>query len=144
LDLQISGDGSDRLDFTYVEDVIQGVVRAIERPEARNQIFNLTFGGSRSISQMVEILPRAFPQHHRQEHAKDKLMPDRGTLSIARRASSSVRAGLSPRNRLPTLYRLVQESLRPQRHLAAQGDLSVFVREIFLTGIVGHPAFRVA
>jgi nucleoside-diphosphate-sugar epimerase len=82
LDLQIAGDGSDRLDFTYVEDVVQGVVKAIERPEARNEIFNLTFGGSRSIGQMVEILRSHFPNINVKSTPKDKLMPDRGTLSI--------------------------------------------------------------
>jgi nucleoside-diphosphate-sugar epimerase len=82
LDLQISGDGSDRLDFTYIDDVIQGVVKAIERPEARNQVFNLTFGGSRSISQMVDILRGEFRGITVKSTPKDKLMPDRGTLSI--------------------------------------------------------------
>jgi nucleoside-diphosphate-sugar epimerase len=82
LELQISGDGSDRLDFTYVEDVVQGVVKAIERPEARNQIFNLTFGGARSISQMVDILRSHVPSVTVKSAPKDKLMPDRGTLSI--------------------------------------------------------------
>ncbi|MBV9523808.1 MAG: NAD(P)-dependent oxidoreductase, partial [Alphaproteobacteria bacterium] len=82
LDLQISGDGSDRLDFTYVEDVIQGVTKAIETQAARNQIFNLTFGGSRSIAQMLEILRRHFPNVSVNHAPKDRLMPDRGTLSI--------------------------------------------------------------
>jgi nucleoside-diphosphate-sugar epimerase len=82
LELQIAGDGSDRLDFTYIEDVVQGVVKAIQRPEARNQIFNLTFGGSRSISQMIDILRAHFPNVTVKSTPKDKLMPDRGTLSI--------------------------------------------------------------
>jgi nucleoside-diphosphate-sugar epimerase len=82
LDLQISGDGSDRLDFTYIDDVVQGVTKSIERPEARNQIFNLTFGGSRSIGQMVEILRGHFPNIEVKSAPKDRLMPDRGTLSI--------------------------------------------------------------
>jgi nucleoside-diphosphate-sugar epimerase len=82
LELQIAGDGSDRLDFTYVADVVQGVEKAIERPEARDQIFNLTFGGSRSIAQMVDILRSHFPNISVKHAQKDKLMPDRGTLSI--------------------------------------------------------------
>ncbi|HZS84273.1 MAG TPA: NAD(P)-dependent oxidoreductase [Stellaceae bacterium] len=82
LELQISGDGSDRLDFTYVEDVVQGVTKAIENPASRNEIFNLTFGGSRSIAQMVDILRTHFPTVTVKHAPKDRLMPDRGTLSI--------------------------------------------------------------
>lgn len=82
LDLEISGDGSDRLDFTYVDDVVNGVVRIIESPKARNEIFNLTYGSSRSIDEMVAILLRHFPDVRVNYTTRDKLMPSRGTLSM--------------------------------------------------------------
>jgi nucleoside-diphosphate-sugar epimerase len=82
LDLEIAGDGSDRLDFTYVNDVVNGVVRIIQNPNSRNQIFNLTYGQSRSIDEMVKILREHFPGVNVNYTPKDKLMPSRGTLSM--------------------------------------------------------------
>jgi nucleoside-diphosphate-sugar epimerase len=82
MELKVSGDGSDRLDFTYVADVVQGVIKIIENDAARNQIFNLTFGGSRSIAQMLDILREHIPGLQVTTTERDKLMPNRGTLSI--------------------------------------------------------------
>jgi nucleoside-diphosphate-sugar epimerase len=82
LDLEIAGDGSDRLDFTYVNDVVNGVVRIIQNPDSRNQIFNLTYGQSRSIDEMVKILREHFPGVNVNYAPRDKLMPSRGTLSM--------------------------------------------------------------
>lgn len=82
LDLEIAGDGSDRLDFTYVSDVVNGVIRIIEHPNSKNQVFNLTYGQSRSIDQMVKILYEHFPDMHVNYTARDRLMPSRGTLSM--------------------------------------------------------------
>src|SRR5204863_865964 len=53
--LRVDGDGSDRLDFTYVDDLVQGVCLAIESPRSRNEIFNMTYGRSRAISELVAI-----------------------------------------------------------------------------------------
>ena len=43
--LSIDGDGEERLDFTYIDDLVDGLCLAIGHPGARNQIFNLTYGG---------------------------------------------------------------------------------------------------
>jgi len=79
--LTVNGDGSDALDFTYIGDLIQGIMLAISRPEAKNQIFNLTYGGARSLNQMVEIIRAEFPGIDVKYHPRDNLMPERGTLS---------------------------------------------------------------
>ena len=78
----VNGDGSDRLDFTYIEDLVQGLVRCIEKKKARGQIFNLTYGASRSISDVVDILNAQFPELDVTHKEKDQLTPDRGTLEI--------------------------------------------------------------
>lgn len=83
-DLTINGDGTDGLDFTYVDDLVQGVMRCIARPEARNEIFNLTFGGARSINQLADIVRKEFPGVEIKYNPRDALMPERGTLSIAK------------------------------------------------------------
>ncbi|HZH28334.1 MAG TPA: NAD-dependent epimerase/dehydratase family protein [Azospirillaceae bacterium] len=78
----INGDGTDGLDFTYIGDLVNGVVRAAGRPEARGEVFNMTFGGARTINQMAEILREHFPGVDIVYHPRDRLMPERGTLSV--------------------------------------------------------------
>ena len=82
VDITVTGDGSDRLDFTYIEDVAQGVSRCIGNKAAVGEIFNLTYGDSRSINQMVAILKNYFPDVNVKTVSKDRLTPDRGTLSV--------------------------------------------------------------
>lgn len=82
LDLSINGDGSDALDFTYVDDLVQGVLRVLTTPEARREAFNLTYGSARSIADMAAIVQRYFPTARIVSNPRDALMPERGTLSI--------------------------------------------------------------
>jgi nucleoside-diphosphate-sugar epimerase len=80
--LTVNGDGNDALDFTYIEDLVQGVLRCIALPEARNQTFNLTYGGARTLNQMIGLMKEAFPGIEVVHNPRDGLMPERGTLSI--------------------------------------------------------------
>ena len=82
--LRIDGDGSDRLDFTYIDDLVDGVALAIATPAARNEIFNLTYGQARSMAEMVAIIQEKFPKLTLERQERDKLMPKRGTLSVAK------------------------------------------------------------
>jgi nucleoside-diphosphate-sugar epimerase len=86
LKLRVDGDGSDRLDFTYIDDLVEGICLVIRKPEASNQIFNLTYGKSRSISDLVQTIQEHFPEVQVESVERDKLMPHRGTLSIAKAA----------------------------------------------------------
>ncbi len=81
-DLTVNGDGTDSLDFTYIDDLVQGVLLAMVKDEAKNQIFNLTYGSARQIKQMAEIVMEHFPGTELTFNPKDNLMPERGTLSI--------------------------------------------------------------
>ena len=54
----------------------------IVKDEARNQIFNLTYGGARSLKQMADIVRGQFPNVEIKYQPRDVLMPERGTLSI--------------------------------------------------------------
>ncbi len=81
-EIYIDGDGSDMLDFTYIRDFIDGIVKIIENQRSENQIFNLTYGKSRSISELIDILKKDFPNIKVKNKERDKLMPKRGTLSI--------------------------------------------------------------
>lgn len=81
-EITINGDGSDGLDFTYIQDLVNGLTNVITSEGSKNQIFNLTYGSARSISDMIDILRGYFPKISIKSIAKDTLMPDRGTLSV--------------------------------------------------------------
>jgi nucleoside-diphosphate-sugar epimerase len=82
LEISINGDGSDALDFTYIDDLCQGVRKCIEHDQARNQIFNVTYGKAHSLAQMADIVHSHFPDIDVKYTPKDNLTPDRGTLNV--------------------------------------------------------------
>lgn len=81
-EITIQGDGSDRLDFTCIHDMTDGIIKVIETEKAQNEIFNMTFGDSRSLMNMADIVQENFPEVSIKYIPKDKLMPDRGTLCM--------------------------------------------------------------
>ena len=48
-DLEINGDGEEKLDFTYIEDLVHGIERVILSKNSKNQIFNITYGQGRKL-----------------------------------------------------------------------------------------------
>ena len=82
LPLTVNGDGTDALDFTYIGDLVQGLMLCVGHPGANNQIFNMTYGGARSLNQMIEIMKSEFPGIEVKYDPRDALMPERGTLSV--------------------------------------------------------------
>lgn len=81
-EIVVQGDGSDRLDFTYIDDLVSGIENIIDNKNSLNQTFNITYGESRSIADMADIIQAHFPEVKIKYIPKDKLMPDRGTLSV--------------------------------------------------------------
>ena len=81
-EIVIYGSGLERLDFTYINDLVSGIRQVIEHPNSRNQTFNLTYGDSRSIGDLVKIVKENFPALKVRNEPGDRLMPKRGTLSI--------------------------------------------------------------
>ena len=57
----INGDGSEKLDFTYIEDLLQGVQKIIKTRKSHYQTFNITFGNGRKIIDLVKLLKLKFP-----------------------------------------------------------------------------------
>ena len=82
--LRVDGAGDERLDFTFVEDLADGICLVVEKPEARGQTFNLTYGSSRPVNDLIEITKRYFPSVEIERVERDALMPFRGTLSVDR------------------------------------------------------------
>ena len=58
----ILGDGSQTRDFVYIEDVVQGIIKASEVDGVGGEVYNLAGGKSLSILELVGILHRFFPE----------------------------------------------------------------------------------
>jgi nucleoside-diphosphate-sugar epimerase len=95
--LRVQGDGSDRLDFTYIEDLVQGLSLVLDHPDSRGETFNLTYGESRSISDLASIVQQHFPGTEIEHVQRDNLMPVRGTLSVEK---ARKQLGYAPSNPL--------------------------------------------
>ena len=82
MEILIDGNGEEKLDFTYIEDLTQGVKKIINSNQSKNQTFNITYGSSRKINEMLEILKSNFQNLNIKYKERDKLTPLRGTLNI--------------------------------------------------------------
>ena len=82
LEINVNGDGEDKLDFTYIEDLVSGVKLCCENKNSINQTFNLTYGSAKKISELIDILKSEFPKTKINFKEREKFMPERGTLSI--------------------------------------------------------------
>jgi len=101
LDINIQGDGSDKLDFTYIDDLTHGIELIVENDNAINQTFNLTYGEAKKIGEMAEILEEHFNDIKINYGPKDKLTPNRGTLSVDKAKNL---LGYNPKNYLEIGY----------------------------------------
>ena len=110
LPIQVEGDGAERIDFTYVDDLVEGIRLAIGSDAARNETFNMTCGNARSLLELAHLVRRSFPDAKIVHRPRDPLRPRRGTLSIERARRL---LGYSPRVQL-------EEGLR--RCIAAMRD----------------------
>tara|TARA_B100000902_G_scaffold397560_1_gene461729 strand:+ start:1250 stop:2260 length:1011 start_codon:yes stop_codon:yes gene_type:complete len=81
LDININGSGDEKLDFTYIEDLIQGIYKSCVSKNSINQIFNITYGNARKLSELADLLKSEFPHVNINYIARDKFMPERGTLN---------------------------------------------------------------
>jgi len=64
------GDGSSSRDYTYISDIVDGVVRAIDRPH-EYEVFNLGKGDGTSLNDFIGLV-----QKHVGKEANIKIMPD--------------------------------------------------------------------
>ena len=79
-DIIINGDGEETLDFTYIEDLVQGIASCCDCEKAKNETFNITYGQARKVNELASILKKEFPNVKIIYKEKEKFMPERGTL----------------------------------------------------------------
>jgi nucleoside-diphosphate-sugar epimerase len=82
LDININGSGDEKLDFTYIDDLVQGIYKSCINDNSKNQIFNITFGNSRKLRELADLLKSEFPNVKINYVGKEQFMPERGTLNI--------------------------------------------------------------
>jgi len=82
--LKIAGDGEERLDFTYIADLVQGVRLAVGNDHALGEVFNITHGDARSLNELAKIVQKEFPGTEIEYVPRDQMMPFRGTLDISK------------------------------------------------------------
>ena len=80
--LTVDGEGEEKLDFSYIDDVVDGVIAAITSEGGRNEIFNMTAGKGRSLRDLVTLVQDHFPEIDVEYVERDALRPYRGTLSM--------------------------------------------------------------
>ena len=83
-DIILNGDGTEKLDFTYINDLINGIICVIKSKNSLQETFNITYGNARTINSLVEIIKKNFSKVKIVYKPRDKLMPIRGTLDVSK------------------------------------------------------------
>ena len=100
--LIFGGDRDERLDFTYINDLVQGLILAGLHDNAKGEIFNITYGDAQPVLTLVEILREYFPSLNFELKERNQATPVRGTL-LNKKARTML--GFSPAYDLNTGYR---------------------------------------
>ena len=84
--LLLEGGGDGRLDFTYIDDLVDGQVRAVAMHggAGTSQTFNITFGRARTIAELASVVKGVVPDVALEERPRAEDKPVRGTLSTER------------------------------------------------------------
>lgn len=83
-DLIIQGDGLDRIDFTYIDDFTQGLVRTMSSDASRGEIFNITYGNAHTLNEVADLVREHFPGTEVRYTERSALVPERGTLDVSK------------------------------------------------------------
>lgn len=82
--LYLEGGGSGRLDFTNIDDLVEGIVRSLGLVGGRSRTFNITFGNARTIAELAGIIKEYFPNVRVEDRPAAAEKPKRGTLEMGR------------------------------------------------------------
>ena len=85
--LIIQGDGQESLDFTYIDDLIEGLKLLTLNEVAYGQVFNLTRGVARTLLDAANVVRGQFPRIEVEHADRDSLNPERGALDIKKAES---------------------------------------------------------
>lgn len=69
----IYGDGENSRDFTYVKNVVHGLILAAKVPEAKGHVFNLALGGRISLNKLVDITAKVLGKNAKIDYQPERL-----------------------------------------------------------------------
>jgi nucleoside-diphosphate-sugar epimerase len=73
-----------KLDFTFVDDAVDGIVLALTSEKARDETFNIARGEARSLIEAAEWIAARFPGSRISMEPRDASTPRRGTMEISK------------------------------------------------------------
>lgn len=85
--LRLDNGGTQMLDFTYVRDLVSGLVRASTTPRAANETFNMTYGEGYTIRELATIVQDLVSDTETYTEQRERTRPRRGPLDISRARS---------------------------------------------------------
>lgn len=81
--IQLNAANDHTMDFTYINDAVHGLALAATCPSAADQVFNITFGRGRSLTDLANIIRVHVPDLKTNgDQINDSDRPRRGGLSI--------------------------------------------------------------
>ncbi len=80
--IELDNGGLHQLDFTYIDDLTDGILLAANSEHANNQVFNLSFGKGRKIVELAQIVLQMFPSVNIENKECKPYRPNRGSLNI--------------------------------------------------------------
>jgi UDP-glucose 4-epimerase len=82
--ITVDGDGSSRLDFTYVDDTAQAIFKVSTHENGAGEIFNVTRGDARSLKDVIDIMYNHIDNFEIEYRPMPDYMPKRGTLDVTK------------------------------------------------------------
>lgn len=107
--IKVDGDGSMRLDFTYVDDCAQAIFLVGTHPAAKGETFNVTRGEARSLKDVLDVIQKEIPTLNVEYGPVPSYMPKRGTLDVTK---AKTLLGYEPQYSLERGVKLYIEHLR--------------------------------
>ena len=95
--LVINGDGQESLDFTYIDDLVSGLLKMTLNTSAYGEVFNLTRGKAETLLNAAKIVQTHFPHIDLVFEPRDVHNPERGALNIEK---ARTLMGYQPNNNL--------------------------------------------
>ena len=107
----IYGDGEQTRDFTYVTNVVDGVIRSAETPGVGGQVFNVATNGRISLNELLAVLKKIFGSNLEPIYKEPRAGDVRDSQADISQGDEDARlpADRRPRRRAAQDGRLVQE-----------------------------------
>jgi len=83
-ELKMDNGGQHQLDFTFVEDTVQGFILAAESASALGETFNITRGEGRAIHELATVIKSYVPETKIGTSDSSPYRPNRGSLDVSK------------------------------------------------------------